>query len=103
MNKLECPFLDPQRLANKDDILTPDEQTNYRQLVGQINSAVKDSRPDLSFEMVVASTKLKQACISYLTRVIKPVNGLKDVRSFLVFPCLSHKDSELTITVFTDA
>ena len=37
INKLECPILGPQRLANKDDIVTPDEQTNYRQLVGQIN------------------------------------------------------------------
>ena len=45
MNKLECAILDPQRVANKDDILTLDEQTNYRQLVGQINWAVQGSRP----------------------------------------------------------
>ena len=79
MNNINCPVLDPRRIANKADILNSKEQSLYRQIVGQINWAFQGSRPDLAFEMIAASTKLKQASVADLTRAVKLLNRLKDV------------------------
>ena len=103
MYNLNSPVLDPRRIANKAGILNSEEQSEYRQIVRQINWAVQGSRPDLAFEMIAASTKLKQASVGDLTRVIKLLNRLKDVTSYMLFPCLSQEFSDLKIIVFTDA
>ena len=71
MYNLNSPVLNARRIANKADILNSEEQSVYRQIVGQINWAVQGSRPDLAFETIAASTKLKQASVGDLTRVIK--------------------------------
>ena len=42
MHNLNSPVLDPRRTANKANILTSQEQSVYRQIVGQINWAVQD-------------------------------------------------------------
>lgn len=52
--------MDPERAKQKHDILSIEEQTLYRKLVGQLNWVVQTSRPELSFEMVDLSTKLKK-------------------------------------------
>ena len=103
MHNLNSPVLDPRRTANKASILTSEEQSVYRQIVGQINWAVQGSRPDLAFEMIAASTKLKQASVGDLTRVIKHLNRLKDVTSYMLFPCLTQGLRDFKIIVFTDA
>ena len=71
--------------------------------MGQINWAVQGSRPDLAFEMLAASTKLKQASVGDRTRAIKMLNRLKDFTSYMLFPCLNQELSDLKIMVFTDA
>ena len=103
MYNLSSLVLDPPRIANKAGILNSDEQSVYRKLVGQSNWAVQGSRPYLAFEMIAASTKLKQASVGDLTTVIKLLNRLKDVTSYMLFPCLSQECSDLKIIVFTDA
>ena len=103
MNNINCPVLDPRRIANKADILNSKEQSLYRQIVGQINWAVQGSRPDLAFGMIAASTKLKQASVADLTRAVKLLNRLKDVESYMVFPCLSQEKNDREIVIFTDA
>ena len=70
---------------------------------GDMYWAVQGSRPDLAFEMIAASTKLKQATVGDLTRTIKMLNRLKDFTSYMLFPCLNQELSDLKIMVITDA
>lgn len=67
--------IDPKRAQDKQSILTSEEHTEYRQLIGQINWVVQGSRPDMGFELIDLSTKLKQGNISDLSRAIKQLTG----------------------------
>ena len=89
VENIENKAIDPKRALDKHDLLTLEEQTAYRQLIGQINWVVQGSRPDLAFELIDLSTKLKQGNISDLSRAIRAVNRLKDVNSMILFPTLS--------------
>lgn len=80
MEKLEHPHIDPKRAMQKHEQLTAGEQTLYRKLVGQLNWAVQGSRPDLAFELVDLSTKLKTATVADMLRAIKAIGKLKDIR-----------------------
>ena len=72
------------------------------QLISQINWVVQGSRPDLAFELIDLSTKLKQGNIRDLSRAIKAVNRLKDVNSMILFPTLSTDVNDWKVVVFTD-
>ena len=61
-----------------------------------------ESRPDMAFEMINMSTKLKQGTVENLVRVIKKISRMKDFHSYMTFPRL-NKAAELKIVVFTDA
>ena len=95
--------IDPKQALDKQSPLTADEQTEYRQLIGQMNWAVQGTRPDMAFELIDLSTKLKQGNVSDMARAIKVINRLKDIRSINSFPNLSSKTSDWKIVVFTDA
>ena len=43
----------------------------------------------MAFEQIHLSTKLKEGTINDLSRAIKAVNRLKDIRSMILFPKLS--------------
>ena len=51
---------DPKRAQDKQSTSTAEEQTEYRQLIDQINWAVQGTRPDMAFELKDLSTKLKE-------------------------------------------
>ena len=57
----------------------------------------------MAFELIDLSTKLKEGSISELSRAIKAVNRLKDIRSLISFPDLSTNIDDWKIVVFTDA
>ena len=57
----------------------------------------------MAFELIDLSTKLKEGTISDLSRAVKVVNRLKDIRSVISFPNLSNKVNDWKIAVFTDA
>ena len=103
VENIENKAIDPKRALDKHDLLTLEEQTVYRQLMGQINWVLQGSRPDLAFELIDLSTKLKQGNISDLSRAIKAVNRLKDVNSMILFPTLSTDVNDWKVVVFTDA
>jgi len=84
-------------------LLTAKEQSTYRQIVGQMNWAIQGTRPDMAFELLDMSTKLKQTTVGDLSRAVKTVNRLKDVRSMIAFPRLSNRVSDWRIVIFTDA
>ena len=65
---------DPKRAQDKQSTLAAEEQTEYRQLIGQTNWAVQGTRADMAFELKDLSTKLKEGTISDLSRAIKAVN-----------------------------
>ena len=103
VENIENKAIDPKRALDKHDLLTLAEQTASRQLIGQIKWVVQGSRPDLAFELIDLSTKLKQGNISDLSRAIKAVNRLKDVNSMILFPTLSTDVDDWKVVVFTDA
>ena len=102
VENMKTKILDPGRAGAKNELLNEQEQTTYRQIVGQLNWAVQGSRPEMSFDMIQLSTKLKQGKVEDLLRAIKKVNRMKDIKSFLTFPKL-NKSSEIKVVVFTDA
>lgn len=102
VNNMKNVSLDPGRASQKNDFLSEKEQTLFRQLIGQLNWAVQGSRPDMAHEMIVMSTKLKQANVGDLVRAIKKISHTKDIQSFMTFPSLD-KTKELKVVVFTDA
>ena len=96
--------LEPKRACEKTDQLTPEEQREYRRLIGQLNWAVQGSRPDLAYELVDLSTKLKTANISDLQRAIRNIGKLKDVQPIQYFPSLKGTPKEdWEIFLFCDA
>ena len=103
VDKIKNKTIDPKRAQDKESILTSQEQSEYRQLIGQINWAVQGARPDMAFELIDLSTKLKQGNIGDLSRAIKVVNRMKDIQSILSFPSLNRDVSTWKIIVFTDA
>ena len=102
MAKIKNRKTDPNRAMNKYDALSQTEQTLFRQLVGRINWAVQGSRPDLAFEMIDLSTRLKQSTVGDLVRAIKNVERLKTGPSVIKFfnlgPCENWK-----LVLYTDA
>lgn len=94
--------IDPKRASENNEPLNEREQTLFRQIIGQLNWAVQGSRPDMAFDMIAMSTKLKQGKVGDLVRAIKKICRLKDIRSYMTFPELD-KMKELKMVVFTDA
>ncbi|CAC5357015.1 unnamed protein product [Mytilus coruscus] len=73
-------------------------------MVGQLNWAVQGSRPDLAFELVDLSTKLKSALVCDLLRAIKNIGKLQDIGPIQFFPSLKGNVTEdWEIFVFSDA
>jgi hypothetical protein len=91
MEKLDHPHIEPQRASQKQEQLNAEEQKLYRKLVGQLNWAVQGSRPDLAFELVYLSTKLKRGSVADLLRAIKNIGKLKDIRPVQLFPSFKWK------------
>ena len=103
VGSINSQTFDTKRMQQKEDKLTAEEQSVYRQVIGKINWAVQGTRPDIAFELIDLSTKLKQATVGDLSRAVKTVNRLKDVRSIISFPRLSRNVSDWRIVIFTDA
>lgn len=102
INDLENGVLKPQRAIQKQAQLDNKESTLLRQLVGRLNWAVQGSRPDLSFEMIDLSTKLKQGSVADLIRAIKAIGKIKEGEAKVYFPNLGHWNNWKLI-LFTDA
>ncbi|CAC5390512.1 unnamed protein product [Mytilus coruscus] len=103
MEKIDNTTIEPSRAAMKQDVLNTSEQTLYRKLIGQINWAVQVSRPDMAFEMIDMSTKLKEGTVAHLMRAIKASNRLKEIKSIISFPKMNKDIKEWKIIVLTDA
>ena len=69
--------------------------------MGQLGWAVQGSRIDLAFEMIDLSTKLNEATVADLSKAVKTINRLRDLKSIVRFPALNLKT--LKLVTFTDA
>jgi hypothetical protein len=87
MEKLDHPHIEPHHASQKQEQLNAEEQKLYRKLVGQLNWAVQGSRPDLAFELVDLSTKLKGGSVADLLRAIKNIGKLKDIKKTGKYLC----------------
>ena len=65
--------IDPKRASKNNEPLNEREQILFRQRIGQLNWAVQGSRPDMAFDMIAMSTKLKQGKVGDLVRAIKKI------------------------------
>ena len=84
-----------------DDILSSDETTSYRKLVGQLNWACGITRPEIGFEVCHASTKSKEPTTLDVHRLNKVVKQIKDNKNVITFPALDK--TKARIEVYTDA
>lgn len=100
--RIENGTIDASRAMSKQDKLSDQELTLFRQLVGRLNWGVQGSRPDLAFDLIDLSTKLKQASVSDLIRAIKCIDRLKRGQSVVKFPQLG-RSREWKLVVYTDA
>ena len=100
----ELEYVNQNRASQKHGELNQTEQSLLRSQVGRINWAVQGSRPDLGFEMIELSTKLKKGNVSDLQRANKAIKRLKDEQNSnqIVFPCLGDLE-QCKIMVFSDA
>ena len=88
---------------NKKRLLTEDELTNYRSIIGSLNWCVRGTRPDLSFDLIDLSTKLKNANVEDYNRALKAIRKLKGRNVKIFFPDIGALDNELELIIFSDA
>ena len=92
-----------ERKQMAEQELTREEYTTMRSVVGKLNWVVQGTRPDLAFDMIELSTKLKKAKVADLSRAIKCIKKLKyEDSSNMIFGPLKKSD-KWRIVVFTDA
>lgn len=93
--------LEGSRLLEKDSPLNEKEITLLRGAIGQLNWLACVSRPDVAFDVSVASSNIKGATISEIIQVNKLIKRVKHENSFLNFLGLDLKS--LYIKSFADA
>ena len=95
--KLQCNEENKKRLLNEDEL------TNYRSIIGSLNWCVRGTRPDLSFDLIDLSTKLKNANVEDYNRALKAIRKLKGRNVKIFFPDLGKLDNDLEIIIYSDA
>jgi hypothetical protein len=100
---LEPGTMSITRASQKNDKLNAKEQTSLRQLVGKLNWVVHGTRPDMAFEMIDLSTKLKSGVVNDLLRAMKVIRNLRKTESYIHFPGLNEDVNHWRFVLFTDA
>ena len=75
-------------MSDCNSLLTEAERTKYRSATGQFNWAADISRPDISFSICEASTKLKNVTIADVYYVNKIIRNVKSTKNCIKFPRL---------------
>ena len=93
--------LDKNRVKNTSAILSDQERSQFRQLIGQLNWVTNMTRPEFCFEVCYASTVVNSATISDIIKLNKVVKQMKSEKSHIKFPSLETQS--LNIKTYTDA
>ena len=72
-----------------------------REVIGQLNWLAGISRPDISFDVCQASTRIEDATVADVIVVNKIVRKIKNEPSHVLFPCLDL--SSVHLKTYTDA
>ena len=70
--------------------------------MGRLNWSVQGSRPDLLFDMIELSTKLKHGLVGDLMKAIKCIGRIKSEKFIVKFNYVGD-DKDWQLLVFTDA
>ena len=90
------------RGRDRTAVLTDAEQTEYRAIIGSINWCVRNSRPDVAFELTELSTKMRTATVGDWQRALKCIKKLQASTSQVFYPGLSSL-GDMRLEVFSDA
>ena len=93
--------LSDEQSSHLHDKVTEEERSLYRAAIGQLIWVASSSRPEISFDVCEASTKVTSAIIADIVKINKVIKYVKSTSSFIKFPKL-QLDS-LHIKTFTDA
>ena len=91
-----------EAISNKQRELTNNEQTDFRSLIGSLNWCIRGTRPDLSFELIELSMKLKGALVEDYIKANKILKRLKTTEALLFYPDLGGIDN-LELIIYSDA
>ena len=90
------------RAKYKQALASPKEKDALRSLIGQLNWISNHSRPDLSYDVLQLSNRLKDATVSDIIVANKVISKLQSRDCSLIFPRLENlKDANLVL--FNDA
>ena len=73
------------RALDREAKLTPEEVTSLREAVGQLNWLSCVTRPDISFDVSVLSSSIKDAKVSDLIQANKAIKKVKNEESYMRF------------------
>lgn len=99
----ESDAIDVDRSSLKHLQLNSVDQFHLRRLVGKLGWLVQGSRPDMAFDMIDLSTKLKSGTVQDLLHAKKVVKALQRVPSSISFPQLHDPPESWKLVLFTDA
>lgn len=100
-NQVKCVQIDPARARMIHSDLTPEENTQYRSLLGKLSWLSNITRPDLKWDVYSASRKNKNPTVSDLKSLNKVVSKLNTQKS-IKFPGIDLK-SGVKLVVHSDA
>ena len=96
--------INPMYLQKGNDLdrsLTPEEKSQFRSTVGQLNWVSGISRPDIAFDVCIASAKSQNPTLRDALALNKTVKYLKNNPCQIVFPSMDPET--VNITLFADA
>ena len=103
VQSLEVPELyDCKNETGLDSMLSDVDQTEYRAILGKIGWIAHTSRPDLSYDCLLLSTKTGRASMRDMKQAIKLMKKLKSGSTKMCFPDLGPIE-EWTLVGYGDA
>ena len=86
IQQLEPVAISSSRKMQKHEPLNDVERKQYRRVVGQINWAARQTRPDLIFEVMELSMKFNSSLVQDLLRANKAIKKLQFATVGILFP-----------------
>ena len=85
VENLEIPYMESLNGADLDNLLDEDGQAEFRSAVGRIGWVANSSRPDLSYNNLILSMKVGNACVRDMKLAIKTIKRMKCENTVIKF------------------
>ena len=102
IENLDLIQLDPKRQKETDESLTDVEKDKLRSKIGQLLWLSNQTRPDISFDVCVLATRLKEATVKDILKANKIVRKVTSHSIKLCYQNLGPSEC-LNFVTFTDA